>query len=192
MQPLTGEDIAYFNDVGSWQSGPSFHATFLQRQDLSLGRFVTALVSDQFVIRWDHMPTSTPHVTRCIIFDPTLRYSIGAKVFERKYDSLLLSYISIPTHHVERICGQDWAYGRYNLDQMVALHNVLIRLAFRTCHDLTFSTIVLRDEAWAWPAKTDDLPNGVLANHQIALHAGWLIESVLPTGYALIPFSEWE
>lgn len=192
MQPLTEEDIVYFNDVESWQSGPSFHAVFLQRQDLSLGKFVKALVSDDFVLRWNHMPTPAPHVTRCIISDPDLTHPIGAKIFEKKYANFLLAYISIPTHHVERICGQDWVYGRYDLDQMVALHNVIIRIAFRTCFDLTFSTIVMADEAWAWPTTTDDLPRGVLVNHQIALHAGWGIESVTATGYALISFAQWE
>lgn len=190
MQQLSDIETDYFSDLKNWMSGPSFHVVFLHEKNASVGKFANSLFSDKSILPWNYETgVRAQQMSRCLIVDPILTHPIGAKVFERKYETFFLSYISIPPNHVGRICGQEWVYEQYNLDQMVALHTVLINLACKIRQAHRFSTVVLMNEAWSWPAKTENLGEGILMNHQIALHGGWAIKTVLPTNYALIPFS---
>lgn len=194
MQQLTNTDIGYFSDWENWLSAPYFEAVFIHPKNTPVGRFTNILVSDKSISPWVY--NNSPHKSNllakqqhCIISDSSLIHPVGAKIFEYEYENFLISYVCIPSDHVGRICGQRWIYGEYDLEQMVVLHTVLINIAHRIRKPCGFSTVILKDEVWAWPAKTENLKKGILLNYQIALHAEWATETILPTDYALIPFS---
>ncbi|MBK9051227.1 MAG: hypothetical protein IPL78_10005 [Chloroflexi bacterium] len=139
MQSLAEDDLGYFNDAKTWRSGPSFHAVLVQKNQTPSMKLIDSIMSDEFVLEWNVMSdlVTQNEVKYCIISVPALINPVGAKLFQRTYDHYSLLYISIPTHHMERICGTRWAFGQFDLDQIVALHNTLIHLCQKNCRSIT-------------------------------------------------------